>query len=78
MTESLRGNIKHKALNPKQTQSTNDQMNIYVLDFDIWIWILFRIDPSGMLRPGFAFRIYPLIFLLKREPGHASVRAGSI
>jgi hypothetical protein len=26
MTEALKGNTKHKVLNPKQIQSTNDQM----------------------------------------------------
>ena len=26
MTEALKGNAKHKVLNPKQIQSTNDQM----------------------------------------------------
>jgi hypothetical protein len=39
MTEGPKGNTKHKALNPQQTQSTNDQMTktfrLRYLDLDI-------------------------------------------
>jgi len=40
MTEALRGNTKHRALNPKQRQNTHDQMTktcrIEIFVFRVW------------------------------------------